>query len=203
MHREAAVPLDASPIKVIADVQDILRPVHYGVPLQLVRNQELGLGVHLVHVTAAIDARGLALGLETFNELVMAADALRVRRVPPRAGEDGGPRHRSPTVGDQPRPAVGSNLVRPERAVQAAPVPDRDYMHGLRAADGHGGERDAVVVHRSPRRSIQEGSGGLGLARIARRLSLAAEEQVLGDCPRHRKPRQHADEYLRGRHSPT
>ena len=106
IHGASARLLDAAPVEVVADVEDVLRIHKCSTGLEGVGNQLLRLVVHACHVAAASGAGRLASGVEALHELLMVAKPLGVRLVPPAPWEHAGPRSSAPVVGDNGFPAL-------------------------------------------------------------------------------------------------
>mmetsp|Transcript_136460 Transcript_136460/g.345544 ORF Transcript_136460/g.345544 Transcript_136460/m.345544 type:complete len:231 (-) Transcript_136460:754-1446(-) len=185
MHRSPASFLDATPVEVVTDVQDVLRLVHQGTRLHCLCNQLLGLVVDSHHEAARLGAV-LAPGVEARDEVVMVAQLDRVVPVPTGPGEDARTLLPAPVVGDERR----APLDWAERAVHAAPIADGEYVHLLHTAEGHRRPGHALVVHRHLRRCTLDAHTGIACtaaiapctlhelrsckARVARRIAAGA-----------------------------
>mmetsp|Transcript_2564 Transcript_2564/g.5190 ORF Transcript_2564/g.5190 Transcript_2564/m.5190 type:complete len:503 (+) Transcript_2564:3-1511(+) len=147
-HGVAAVLLDASPVEVVADVQDELWVELRRVLLELLCDKHLRLGVKSIHEAAA----GLAvLGVVAVDELLVAAEQHGVVQVVARAREGVRARLLAALVDDEAVPVVGGHHVGPECAVQAAPVADAEEVGRAGAVDRQIWPRHALVRRRDQR----------------------------------------------------
>mmetsp|Transcript_58825 Transcript_58825/g.154942 ORF Transcript_58825/g.154942 Transcript_58825/m.154942 type:complete len:333 (-) Transcript_58825:79-1077(-) len=162
-HGVAAVLLDASPVEVVTDVQDVLGVEKRRVLLELLRDEKLRLRVNAVHKTTAGHT---ILEVVAVDELLVAAEEDGVVQVVARAGEDAGAGLLATLVDDEAVPASRGPHVGPEGAVQAAPVADGEDVRRTGAGDRRlrpGHARVGRRVHRRPPRSEVRGRVELAL----------------------------------------
>mmetsp|Transcript_91290 Transcript_91290/g.229482 ORF Transcript_91290/g.229482 Transcript_91290/m.229482 type:complete len:258 (-) Transcript_91290:433-1206(-) len=173
MHRSPASFLDATPVEVVTDVQDVLRLVHQGTRLHCLCNQLLGLVVDSHHEAASLGATYLVLplGVVASDELLMVAKFFGVTRIPSGPREDAGPGLRPRLVGDDARPALDGV----QGAVHTAPVADREDMHLLHATVRQPRPGHTLVAHGHLRRLALD-APQLGVAALARDDARRARE---------------------------
>mmetsp|Transcript_75448 Transcript_75448/g.119702 ORF Transcript_75448/g.119702 Transcript_75448/m.119702 type:complete len:229 (-) Transcript_75448:32-718(-) len=133
---------DATPVEVVAHIQDVVRVLHRRTGPEGVGHQELRLHVDLWHEAAARSAAG-ASRIEALHELLMSADQLRVGTVPPAAREDVRAGRVPSRVGNDGRTAAAWT----QRSIHAAPITDGENVLDACAIDGDRGPIDSVVSH--------------------------------------------------------
>mmetsp|Transcript_67591 Transcript_67591/g.200996 ORF Transcript_67591/g.200996 Transcript_67591/m.200996 type:complete len:209 (-) Transcript_67591:267-893(-) len=136
-------------------------------------------------VAAARGAGGHAAGVEAGEEVLVAAELPRVPPVPPRPGEDAGPRPRAPAVGDNLWPALDGV----QGTVHAAPVANGKDVVRANARDGDGGPRHALVVQRALRRLALDAQGVALTAGAFRHRRSSPEAGVAGGLGAHARGR--------------
>mmetsp|Transcript_86367 Transcript_86367/g.220020 ORF Transcript_86367/g.220020 Transcript_86367/m.220020 type:complete len:379 (+) Transcript_86367:374-1510(+) len=147
IHGGAASLLDAAPVEIVADVQEVLRLIDLGALLHRLRHQLLGLVVHAGHEAAGHRAVRSS-SFVALDEILMVAQLDSVVPVPTRPRENAGPRLGAPVVRDEGRPT----LDRVQLPIHAAPIADTEDVHLLGTGEGHRGPRHALVVHGLRRR---------------------------------------------------
>mmetsp|Transcript_100610 Transcript_100610/g.267428 ORF Transcript_100610/g.267428 Transcript_100610/m.267428 type:complete len:444 (-) Transcript_100610:199-1530(-) len=144
-HGRAAVLLNAAPVEVVPDVEDVRRVLLRCACLECVCHQELRIIVHAVNVAAARGTGRLPVRLKACDKLLVGAQLHRMVDVPTSPGEDARAGPLAPAVGHDLWPAL--DWV--HRSVHASPVTDGKDVHLLLAMDGNGRPSAPLVAHGS------------------------------------------------------
>mmetsp|Transcript_61320 Transcript_61320/g.190532 ORF Transcript_61320/g.190532 Transcript_61320/m.190532 type:complete len:331 (-) Transcript_61320:257-1249(-) len=175
-HGRAAGLLDASPVEVVPDVQQILRVLEGGAAPQGGRHQLLRPVVDAGHVATARGAGWLAAGVEALDELAVRAELHVVHLVPARPGEDAGTGAPATAVRDDGWTALDGV----ERAVHAAPVANGEDVHRACAREGHRGPGPALVPQGPGGGAALDGVTVVRTAPALRRRGTAAVASAAG-----------------------
>mmetsp|Transcript_40092 Transcript_40092/g.85938 ORF Transcript_40092/g.85938 Transcript_40092/m.85938 type:complete len:382 (-) Transcript_40092:708-1853(-) len=160
VHGGSAVLLDASPVEVVADIEDVLGVADASSVLHGLGHQELRLVVDALDVAAAIGALRASLVLEALDKWVVLAVHGRITRVHAASGEDRRSLFGALRIGDQGR----SSLDGVQSSIHAAPVTDGEDVHCLATFEGVGWPLLAVVVEGLSRRLAFHGGRRVGAA---------------------------------------
>mmetsp|Transcript_15897 Transcript_15897/g.37541 ORF Transcript_15897/g.37541 Transcript_15897/m.37541 type:complete len:231 (-) Transcript_15897:378-1070(-) len=134
IHRTPTCLLDAAPVKVVPNVEDVLWVDESSAGFKGIGHQKLRLIIYACHIATLWGARSLAAGVEAFHELLVVAELHCVHLVPAAPGEDAGSRPASPLVSHNGLPA----LWWVQGTVHATPVTDGKDVHLLGAMDYRG-----------------------------------------------------------------